>query len=122
MEDGRCVTSLAVWNLGGGKTVPSSSILQNVLQHCRDDPGKVTAYFFFDFNFKDVLKQDPELMLRSLLCQLSQQSIKVPTNLNTLFSSCENEQQQPSLHALRAVTQQIMQEFPQVYVLLDASR
>jgi hypothetical protein len=27
----------------------------------------VTAYFYFDFN--DTQKQDPELMLRSLLCQ-----------------------------------------------------
>ncbi|KAF2734842.1 ankyrin [Polyplosphaeria fusca] len=53
---------------GCGKTILSSTVLQNVLQHCQDDPGKVTAYFFFDFN--DVQKQDPEMMIRSLVWQL----------------------------------------------------
>lgn len=103
---------------GCGKTILSSTILQSVLQYCHDDPGKATAYFFFDFN--DVQKQDPELMLRSLLCQLSQQFVKIPTSLDTLFSSCENGQRHPSLHVLLTVTRQIMQEFPQVYVVLDA--
>ncbi|KAF2258195.1 hypothetical protein CC78DRAFT_442173, partial [Lojkania enalia] len=103
---------------GCGKTVLSSTILQNVLQHCQDDPAKVTAYFFFDFN--DEQKQDPEMMLRSLLCQLSQQSIKIPASLDTLFSSCENGQRQPSVYALLEAVRQLMQEFPQVYVVLDA--
>jgi hypothetical protein len=51
---------------GCGKTILSSTVLHDVLQHCQDDPGKATAYFFFDFNDKQ--KQDPEMMVRSLLC------------------------------------------------------
>ena len=35
---------------GCGKTILSSTILQNVLQHCDSDPGKAVAYFFFDFH------------------------------------------------------------------------
>lgn len=31
---------------GCGKTILNSNILQNVLQHCQDDPGKVAVYFF----------------------------------------------------------------------------
>jgi hypothetical protein len=89
-----------------------------VLQYCQDDPGKVTAYFYFDFN--DAQKQDPEMMLRSLVYQLSQQSIKIPAGLDSLFSSCENGQRQPSVHALLEVMQHMMQEFPRVYVVLDA--
>lgn len=89
-----------------------------MLQFCYDDPGKVTVYFFFDFN--DVQKQNPELMLRSLLCQLSQQSIKIPTSLDTLFSSCESGQQQPSVHALLEALRLTIHEIPQVYVILDA--
>ena len=103
---------------GCGKTVLHSTILQSVLQYCQDDPGKVTAYFYFDFN--DAQKQDLEMMLRSLICQLSQQSMKIPAGLDTLFSSCENGQRQPSVHALLEVMQQMMQEFPRVYIVLDA--
>jgi KaiC/GvpD/RAD55 family RecA-like ATPase len=103
---------------GCGKTILSSTILQNVLQHCDGDPGKVVAYFFFDFN--DVQKQKPVLMVRSLICQLSQQCVRIPTSLDTLFSSYENGQRQPSLHALLEVLQQIMREFPHVYIVLDA--
>ncbi|KAF1939184.1 hypothetical protein EJ02DRAFT_504930 [Clathrospora elynae] len=103
---------------GCGKTILSSTILQNVLQHCNSDPGKVVAYFFFDFN--DIQKQNPELMVRSLICQLSQQCVRIPTSLDTLFSSCENGQRQPSLHALLEALQQMMQEFPHIYIVLDA--
>ncbi|KUL90773.1 hypothetical protein ZTR_00369 [Talaromyces verruculosus] len=103
---------------GCGKTILSSTVLHNVLQHCQDDPGKVTAYFFFDFN--DAQKQDPEMMVRSLLCQLSQQSIRIPASLDALFSSSENGQRQPSAHTLLETLRSIIHEFPQVYIVLDA--
>jgi hypothetical protein len=103
---------------GCGKTILSSTILEDVLQHCKNDPGKVVAYFYFDFN--DVQKQNPELMLRSLICQLSQQCIKIPASLDTLFSACDSGQRQPSLHALVEVMQQMIQDFPHVYIVLDA--
>ena len=41
-------------------------------------------------------------------------------SLGTLFSSCQNGQRQPSLHALLEVLQQMMQEFPHIYIVLDA--
>jgi Cdc6-like AAA superfamily ATPase len=103
---------------GCGKTILSSTVLQDVLQYCQDDPGRVTAYFFFDFN--NAQKQDPEMMVRSLLCQLSQQSIKIPASLDTLFSSCENGQRQPSTDALMNALKLMTQEFPQIYIVLDA--
>jgi hypothetical protein len=78
----------------------------------------VMAYFYFDFN--DTQKQDPELMLRSLLCQLLQSSVGIPKGVDALFSSCENGKRQPPLHMLLEVTRQAMQEFTQVYVILDA--
>lgn len=104
--------------IGCGKTILSSTIVENLLQHCHNNPGMVTAYFYFDFN--DAQKQDPELMLRSLLYQLLQRSVMTPRNLDALFSSCEDGQRQPSLDALLEVTWQIMQEFSQIYVVLDA--
>ncbi|KAH8719160.1 hypothetical protein GQ44DRAFT_687973 [Phaeosphaeriaceae sp. PMI808] len=102
---------------GCGKTILSSTIIEHLLQHCHDDIRMVTAYFYFDFN--DTQKQDPELMLRSLLCQLLQRSVMIPKGVDALFSSCGNGRQ-PSMHALLEVTRQTVQEFTQVYVVLDA--
>ncbi|KAG9195644.1 hypothetical protein G6011_00765 [Alternaria panax] len=78
----------------------------------------VTAYFYFEFN--DTQKQDPELMLRSLLCQFLQRSVVIPKGIDALFLSCDNGKRQPSLYALLEVTRQATQEFTQVYVVLDA--
>lgn len=103
---------------GCGKTIISSTILQDLLQYCDNYPAQVVAYFYFDFN--DVQKQHAELMLRSLVCQLSQQSIEIPASLDTLCSSHEDGKRQPSLDALLEVTRRIMQSLPQVYILLDA--
>jgi hypothetical protein len=70
-----------------GKTILSSTIVQNVLKYCANDPGKAVAYFYFDFN--DTQKRSPELMIRSLASQLSQQCVKIPTMLETLSFSSE---------------------------------
>jgi hypothetical protein len=78
----------------------------------------VTACFYFDFN--DTQKQDPELMLRSLLCQLLQRSVVIPKGVDALFSSCENGQRKLSSHALLQVIKEAAQEFTYVYVVLDA--
>ncbi|KAH6875175.1 hypothetical protein BKA58DRAFT_418768 [Alternaria rosae] len=103
---------------GCGKTILSSTIVEHLLQYCYDDTSMVTAYFHFDFN--DTQKQDPELMLRSLLRQLLQRSVVIPKDVNALFSSSENGNRQPSLRALLEVISQAVQEFTQVYVVLDA--
>ncbi|KAF2488658.1 HET-domain-containing protein, partial [Lophium mytilinum] len=103
---------------GCGKTILSSTILQNVLQYCVDNNEKVVAYFFFDFN--DAQKQVPELMIRSLISQLSQQCVKMPTALETFFASCQSKKQPPSLDDLLEVLHQMILVFPQSYLILDA--
>jgi hypothetical protein len=113
---------------GCGKTILCSAVLQDVLQYCQDGPGRVAAFFFFDFN--DVQKQDPEKMVRSLLCQLlqqfveqqsaKQQSVNVPASLDDLFCSCKSGQRQSSSDALLEVLRLMVKELPQVYVVVDA--
>jgi hypothetical protein len=103
---------------GCGKTILSSTIIDDLLQHCHNDINMVTVYFYFDFN--DAQKQDPELMLRSLLCQLLQHSYMIPKGVDEMFLSCQNGQRRPSLHALLEVTPQVMQQFTHVYIVLDA--
>jgi hypothetical protein len=104
---------------GCGKTILSSTIIRHLLQHCGDDPSMVTVYFFYDFN--DDQKQDSELMLRSLLFQLSQRlATKSEQSLDALFALCKNGRPLPQLHVLLEKTQQMMQEFTHVYAVLDA--
>jgi hypothetical protein len=103
---------------GCGKTILSSTIIENLSKHCSNKPDMVTVYFYFDF--KDTLKQDPELMLRSLLCQLVQRSVTTFKDVSTLFLTCGNGQRKPSQDAVLEVTLQIMQTFSRIYVVLDA--
>jgi hypothetical protein len=103
---------------GCGKTILSTTIIEHLLKRCQDDTSMVTAYFYFDFN--DTQKQDPGLMLHSLLRQLLQRSVTIPKDVDALFSSCDNGQRRPSVHALLEAMQQAAQVFTQVYVVLDA--
>jgi hypothetical protein len=103
---------------GCGKTILSSTILKSVLELCTNDPGRAVAYFYFDF--KDTEKQDPDPMIRSFIMQLLSQCIKIPSTLEMLFSTCENGRRQPSTSALLDVLEEIIGQFPHVYIILDA--
>jgi hypothetical protein len=103
---------------GCGKTILSSTILEGLIRHFRNDPESVVVYFYFDFN--DVQKQNPELMLRSLITQLSQHSVNSLEHLSALFSPCGDGQRQPSLLELLTTTEHMIQAFAHVYIVLDA--
>ncbi|KAL6155795.1 hypothetical protein ACJQWK_05014 [Exserohilum turcicum] len=75
----------------------------------------ITVYLYFDFN--DTQKQNPELMLHSLLLQ---RLVIIPKDINAMFTSCGKGQQQPSLDAILEVTPRIMLQFANIYVVLDA--
>jgi hypothetical protein len=59
-------------------------------------------------------------MIQSLISQLAQQSVKIPGILEMLCSSYENGQRQLSPYALLDMLQEIIPQFPQVYIVLDA--
>jgi hypothetical protein len=103
---------------GCGKTILSSTLLEHILEHAAGDLGKTVVYFYFDFNDKQ--KQDPQLMVKSLIAQLSQQCIKVSPGLDGLFLSCGNGERQPSLDALMKVLRQSIEDLPHTYIIIDA--
>jgi hypothetical protein len=103
---------------GSGKTILSSTIIEDVLRHCHLSPSKVVAYFYFDFN--DVQKQSHEKMIRSLVTCLSTQSASTPAALESLFSSKKNGKQQPTARELLVTLQQMIEEFDEVFIILDA--
>lgn len=101
---------------GCGKTILSSTILENVLDQQRTKPNSSVLYFFFDFN--DVEKQQHEKMIRSLVSQLSmyhEQSV-----LQKLYSSCLNGERQPTGEMLLKTMRQLMVSLGHNFIILDA--
>jgi NACHT domain-containing protein len=103
---------------GCGKSILSSTILEDITGHCGQQAGHGVSYFFFDFN--DPLKQLPELMIRSLVAQLIQQCGEIPTGLEAQFTSSQRRYQQLSLEVLLEALKQLIKHFTQCYIVLDA--
>jgi hypothetical protein len=107
---------------GCGKTVLSSTIVGDVLHQCDSDPGLAVVYFYFDFN--DTEKQCHDKMIRSLITyihtQFSLHCSSTPQALKLLFSSCRNGGQQPTVNALLTTLKQIIEEFNETFIILDA--
>ena len=101
---------------GCGKTVLSSTILENVLDRTQNKPDSAVLFFYFDFN--DAEKQQPEKMIRSLICQLSMYcAVSV---LQHLYSSYSNGGRQPGGEVLLRTLHQMMTSLGEIYVILDA--
>jgi hypothetical protein len=96
----------------------SSTIVQDVILHCKSDQAVAVAYFYFDFN--DSEKQRYENLIRSLIVQLSTQSEKTPESLDALFVRSQDGQQQPKMDALTLTLQHILGGFQQAFIILDA--
>ncbi|KAH7120945.1 hypothetical protein B0J11DRAFT_589777 [Dendryphion nanum] len=72
---------------GAGKTVLTLTITQDLQPQYKDDPGRLIAYYFFDFN--DTSKQDSVQMLKSLIRQSVGLSTEAPQCVQSLHSSFE---------------------------------
>ncbi|KAL8723878.1 MAG: hypothetical protein Q9166_008232 [cf. Caloplaca sp. 2 TL-2023] len=100
---------------GCGKTILSSTIIEDIRELCTQNQGNALAYFYFDFN-------DPQSqcgkMLRSLIRQLSKQDPAAPSSLEKLHSSCGSAQ--PTDDALLTVLKEAVLIYPQSYFVLDA--
>ena len=103
---------------GCGKTILSSTIIEDIFYHCHHDPTKAVIYFYFDFN--DDEKQQHEKMTRSLITQLSSRHRGTSRVLAAFFSSHMNGERQPTSDALLTTLQQMIREFDETFVILDA--
>jgi hypothetical protein len=100
---------------GSGKTILSSTILQDLLRAYGDNKAKAVVLFYFDFN--DSRKQNAESMLRSLICQLSRKTTNIPSRLENVFLLHEK---QPSSDKLIRILHQLTESFAEVSIVLDA--
>ncbi len=103
---------------GCGKTVLSSTIIHNIGLDCQLGGKRAMAFFYFDFN--DTEKQKTESMIRSLIIQLSEQSIDVSEELESLYASRGYGTKQPQIDELTRVLQNVIKDMDKVYLILDA--
>jgi hypothetical protein len=103
---------------GCGKSILSSTVLEDLFDFCKLQQGYVVAYFYFDFS--DPQTQDPEAMVRSVIAQLIRKCSVTPNSLDTLFSQHENNNQKPSIETYLEALKDLVQDFPRVYLVLDA--
>ena len=96
----------------------SSTIVQDVMLHCQSDQTVAIMYFYFDFS--DTEKQRYENFIRSLVVQLSKQSMNTPEVLSTIYSRCQEGQQQPTTDDLVLTLQHMLRDFHEIFIILDA--
>ena len=101
---------------GCGKTILSSTILQNVLAECQAKTASAVLYFYFDFNNAE--KELHENLIRSLICQLSR--CCVSSVLQELYSSCMKNGRQPACEVLLETLRQMMASLGDIYIIIDA--
>ena len=101
---------------GCGKTILSSTILQNLLEECQSKTTSAVLYFYFDFN--DAEKELHENLIRSMICQLSR--CCVSSALQDLYSSCLKGGRQPAFEVLLETLRQMMASLGDIYIIIDA--
>ncbi|KAL8802386.1 MAG: hypothetical protein Q9182_003876, partial [Xanthomendoza sp. 2 TL-2023] len=105
---------------GCGKTILSSTIIQDLLNLRQHYDSYAVAYFYFDANRADT--QSPSKMIRSLLLQISGQGAATFQVLERMYWSSQegSDHRQPTaesvLHCLREATWNLSA----VYLVIDA--
>jgi hypothetical protein len=88
-----------------------------MIRSCEKDPRTAVSYFYFDFCDHD--EEIPQLLVRSIISQLSEQSKKVPSALETALSLHERGSRCRTPSFLQLLQQIIIEEFSQTYIILD---
>lgn len=102
---------------GAGKTVLSSSVIEQLKQkQGKDKPEPKLAYFYFDFS--DEGKQTAQGCFLSLVRQLFDQSNYISEELLSLYN--ENRQGEPSLERLVDVFISMLSDGPSTSIVIDA--
>jgi hypothetical protein len=96
----------------------SSTVIQELIGHCKSNLSFAVAYFYFDF--RDRGKQSHEHLLRSLVTQFSAQCPSTPEALERLYSSNQDGRWQPAANVLATTLGKFIGSFQQTYIVVDA--
>ncbi|KAF7345235.1 HET-domain-containing protein [Mycena sanguinolenta] len=100
---------------GSGKSVLSSTVIKHLLE--QEKPFTAVTFFYFDFQKKET--QNIETALCQLILQLSAQSPHLYRTLDHHYR-LSNGQKLPSYKDLRHIHTELLREFAQIYIVVDA--
>lgn len=103
---------------GCGKSVLSSTIIDDLHQLCGSGTRSIVLYFYSDFS--DPLKRTQDSMIRSIITQLVRNVSAVPDAVAKLFSSLKSSNRQGSIEEYLTALLYLVQEFSRVFLVLDA--
>ncbi|KAF7377165.1 HET-domain-containing protein [Mycena sanguinolenta] len=99
---------------GTGKSVLSSTVIEEITVACSKESA--VAYFYFDFRNE---RQRMDIMLWSIIWQLSGQSPSPYSALNQLHKKLKNGTVKPQFIHLQAVLEDLLSELDQTYIVID---
>lgn len=100
-------------------TLASSTIINHLIDACKDRITSGVAYFYFDYTNASV-SQHHDKLLRSLIEQLSAQNGSIPRPLKSLYERCRNGTTQPTEAELAQTLRSIIKIFSPCYLIIDA--
>ncbi|KAE9371550.1 hypothetical protein N431DRAFT_484077 [Stipitochalara longipes BDJ] len=103
---------------GCGKTILCSTIIDKLSMCSEAVPGTVLSYFYFDFNDSENSKS--ESLIRSLIVQLIGKMTSTFSIMEKTFAKYQDGAFQPRMTDLLAVLAEILLDFNNVYVVIDA--
>ncbi|KIJ16667.1 hypothetical protein PAXINDRAFT_168174, partial [Paxillus involutus ATCC 200175] len=106
---------------GFGKTVLFSTSVEAVRDHeSATGSACCCAYFYFDARKTGGASRRFETLLRSLLDQLCSKQANIPDAMKRLYGVDDQEHPQPTLAQLKTTLGEVVKDFDEVYILIDA--
>ncbi|KAF7358495.1 P-loop containing nucleoside triphosphate hydrolase protein [Mycena venus] len=99
---------------GTGKSVLSSTVIEEITKTCPEQSA--VAFFYFDFRNE---RQRMDIMLRSIIWQLSGRSTSPYSSLERLYKSLGNGTIHPQPADLQGVLEDLLLELDQTYIVID---
>ncbi|KAJ7286604.1 hypothetical protein C8J57DRAFT_1664843 [Mycena rebaudengoi] len=107
-------------NFGTGKSVISSTVIRKLLDDRPPSDHGTAAVGYFYFDFRDDKKQLVDTMLRSVVFQLSGQSLDPYAALNSQYEKLSQGQTLPTTQDLLGILDRLLLQFRRTYIVLDA--
>ena len=103
---------------GAGKTILTSTVVDDLSRRFQGDTNAVIAYVYC--NFKRQIEQTLEDLLASLLKQMAQGRFSLPESIKSLYHHYKPKNAQPSVDDISKVLQSVAAKYSRVFILVDA--
>lgn len=103
---------------GSGKTILTSIVVEELTTRFHDDKSIGIAYLYCNFRRQD--DQEAEAMLASLLKQLSECQLSLPSSVKDLYDRHKTKRTRPSLDEISCSLQSVATMYSRVFIIVDA--